>query len=175
MSYLNNREKQQLDSKQISFLDADSLLIIQESENSNSFQSKLEGELAYTHNADDFYIRNKLSSTLIWTQQNNHIISTNHEIHEKYNLPQQLLRNDFRIVVPQKKGRLEATSLTQFAILSHDAVFAIRNVSELYPYTQHYKYNNINASNQISYTFQLNNYQIKNNLGFPIDFPFRRP
>lgn len=166
ISYFNNRESQQLDSKQTYVLDIDTTLVIQESKMSKSSQSKLDGELSYTHNADNFYLKNKLSSTLLWEKQDNQSIIPNYEIEEQYNLPQQLIRNDFRIVVPRKKGRWEATSLTQFAILSHDAAFLIGDALKIYPYTQEYGFKNITTSNQVSYTFQLNKYQVKNNIGF---------
>lgn len=172
ISYLNYRERQQLDSEQSAVLDVDSTLIIQESKKNNSSQNKLDGDLSYTHNADNFYLRNKLSSTVLWDEQNNRIITSGHEVDEKYNSPQQLLRNDFRIVVPRKKGRLEATSLSQLAILSHDAAFQIGDASKTYSYTQEYAFKNMTTSNQLSYTFQRNKYQIKNNIG--LDFTSQR-
>lgn len=171
ISYLNNRERQQSTSEQTAVLDVDSTLIIQESKKNNSLQNKLEGEFSYTYNADNFYLMNKLSSTILWDEQNNRIITSDYEIEEKYNLPQQLLRNDFRIVVPRKKGRLEATSLTQFSILSHDAGFLTGDTLITHSYTQEYEFGNIVTSNQISYTFQRDKYQIKNNIG--LDFTYQ--
>ena len=172
ISYLKNKERQQLDSEVSAVLDVDSTLIIQELKKSNSYQNKLEGELSYTHNADNFYLSNKLSSNIIWAEQHNRIVTHQYDIEEKYNLPQQLLRNDFRIVIPRKKGRLEATSLTQLATLSHFASFQIGDASKTHPYTQEYALKNMTTSNQVSYTFLLNKSQIKHTIG--VDFTSQR-
>lgn len=168
LSYLNNREKKQLDSEQSYHLNNDSTLIIAESKDQKHFQNRLDADFTYTHNAETFYLKNKLSSIIAWNRQENFIASFNDTFEEKYNLPQQSFRNDFRIVLPQKKSRLEVTSLSQFSVLSHDAFFTRDDGSGVYPYSQDYKFQNFITNNQLGYTFQLNKYQIKNSAG--IDF-----
>jgi hypothetical protein len=84
LSYLNDHEQQDTDSRTSYFLSQDSILVIDENTHGSKNTDRLEGEFKYNLNKDNNYVDNKLNIQGLWNR-NRSSLALNDRIHQLLN------------------------------------------------------------------------------------------
>ena len=114
VSYLNSRTEYKNQTQLNHVFSADSLRTFKEHIYQKTKDNKLEADITFENNSKDFYLSNKLSGKSGFNT--NRTLGVLHDLSfsEKYDLPSHNLTNEFKLIIPRKKYRIEFDSFVQY-------------------------------------------------------------
>lgn len=114
MQYQNNAIKENI-SHNSEYLFPDGTLQIKETSTHSSHANVLDAVATFTNNSPRFYLNNALSWSGSWDKSFSSIVMNGMGVHQQFNLPSQLVKNDLKLV---KKWGKRLWDITSFAVYS---------------------------------------------------------